>query len=51
MIHFEYVAASPEKDTKENVRLIISYLNDLTDSLNILSSQLAELKDKESEGK
>jgi hypothetical protein len=50
---FDYTMASPDKDDKENVRLLIIGFNDLTDKLNMLAEQVDELSRrlKESEGR
>ena len=50
---FDYTMASPDKDEKENIRLLIVTVNDMSDKLNMMSDTIDELKEKlkESEGK
>lgn len=47
MYQFDYINITDEKDTKQNIKLIKSYLDDMTDKLNMLSQRIEEIDEKQ----
>lgn len=46
MYQFDYINISPDKDPKENIKLIKSFLDDMVDKLNMWDQQMEKTNDK-----
>lgn len=46
MYKFDYVNISPDKDPKDNIKIIKSYLDELVDTLGFLSEQVDKIDER-----